>query len=56
MLTTIIITTIKIISIILVTIIIMGWSGLNSQGVAPLPCRAVQTQPEPLLLASTGWH
>ena len=46
-----IIITMKIISIILVIIIIMGWSGLNFQGVAPLPCRAGQTQPETLLLA-----
>ena len=53
---TIIIITIKIITIIIVIIIIMERSGLNSQGVAPLPCRAGQTEPEPLLLTSTGWH
>ena len=39
------------------TTIIMGrWSGSNSQRVASLSCQAGYTQPEPLLLALTGWH
>ena len=31
-------------------------SGLKSLRVVPLPCRAGRTQPELLLVASTGWH